>query len=701
MNSLMKKIFLFVFSLFLFSSCSVSSNLFKGSLFDGDVSQIQAPQITISKSKITMQLSSGVSLVTFPLLAEIDAENIQKNPNVVRIWQENDVSTLEKNQSYFIEVKDATDFSWTPGDEVAYNSTFLQAGNNFPAILKGSDPLLLSEIKINGQNLLDAFASDYPPVTHFYIFGSDKVLHDLVKESVKDMPLLLGGGVMIESPAFGKLSWPLSALQQKQVDTENTKVQKQEDQIKNKETKEQQKYEKQVEKTFEKMNAELSKKIFEETKNLPQMLLKVLKSKNESQITKLFANRQLLSQVHAFADIQAASDAVNPVYWQEKEALFRPFSVLSAKGFDTVNTMNRSVVFLEFPYDETELKEKGGAIAFYEGLAFIRAKDCSWQFDPLETSKIEKVLLEKDDLYDSKHLKKILDAHEIALAEPEDFSLARNACKPEIKGIIDSQKGKLISLSDEKSSDSKLLKNHEESCGKFSAALQKLFPETVQEVVLNSEDEPKIEPGNFPNISFSEDICVSVWPQILERSDLLDVLNEKDGADETLQSMIIDDALIAFLGGNAAFSCNKLEDSAKQNTCYFGNAIIKSSASSCKKITSKALQLSCAGAVAMAKKDPKQCDKVLGAYDPAKDKENIEKQVFIRNCQLDAVIASAKDTKECKQFKRRFLFFFHLSTPTSKMCESYVSGEKKVTPWTSKLDEDAMKESMGIAVVTN
>lgn len=635
-----------------------------------------------------MKLEPGVAFVSFPYFQSSDSGLIANNSAITKVMQKDSITSVNSTSSYFLYVKEATELTWKKSEEPKYNSALLNDGMNFVALYKGSDPLMIGEMKVNGQALKNVLEEQQGLIRAFYVFDSNGGFHNLAKEPFLDFQIFFGSGALIDVNGFAKLSWTNSKIIQKQVDAAiqaDALAQKKNQQT---QEKEQEKYIKQVQKQFEKMNEELSQKIFKETQNLPKQFFQVLKGGLEEQ-NKFFADVQLLAQIHPSNEVYQYAEEIVPIFWEEKQEWQRPFMPLSSPGLNDVNSSNRSFVFIEFPYKTEEIDPKTGIMSLFRGLAFVRAKDCSWKFDPIGTMKMENLLKPYDlTLYDEKILVKTLKTLKIPLTENDDFTASRLSCQPQVSSTLRTR-GKLIDINTEAvqsaaQSDIKILKDHEKNCISFGKIINNLYPASLQEFIYHSENEPKITGANFPQLSFDQDTCVSQWPNLLKDDNLNKILNDnytrQDGntaALDALKTLITDDSIFVFLGTNKYFTCSGIEDSTKKDYCLFGTALSKMAPASCKKISSDSVQAFCAGAIAQNKKSPAICDKVYGAYDESKDPA--EKLIKIRNCQLDALSVSAKTTSDCKSLKKTKFFFFHLSTPSFDLCKEYATKAKKLT----------------------
>ena len=688
----MKKIFSALVLLIL-SACSLTAGDFSGNLLKEDV---QLAQLDEKKSLYTLHFSEGISFVSFPLISDSDADKVLKNANLNRVWQNQDVDSIDAKNSYFVDFSEATSISWEKGEEEVYNSVLLDTGLNYPALYKGEDELYLGQVLVNGMMIDEA--ADTGVLKSFFIQTSAGDV-DAIKNFDSNLLIDLGVGVEIEVSSFAKLAWPLSEDMQKVYDKEQAAIERAKEKNISKQEKQQEKYQKQIEKRLEKMSDELSDALFEEVEALPVEFAKILKAENTRAFESFTASRQTLAQVHSFSFLQEHVEALDGDYWFANDYMQRKFALLSKKGFEDWNTVNRAVLFLQMPLEESEIDIESGVDSHFQPLGFVRAKDCAWQFDPLQTIYMGGVLDSFKAIYDEKHLLTLLESVDWAMEETEDFSNARLACKPEVKSFIDTKKGKFVDIdgSSEDKKEVKVLKDHENRCEDFGQSLRALHPKELEALVYNSDDEPKVS-ASFPQISFHEDVCVTYWPSLLVRDDL-ELLVNQESEDEEAQEFFdawLDSTFALFLGYNKYFSCTKFDDGNQKDLCYLGAAIEKESSSQCKKISSDGTRAMCASFLAQEKKSYAQCEKVYGKYDKKKDKDDVEKQVLLRNCQLDELLVSAKTTKDCKVFKKRFLLFFSKSTPTSLECNAFVNKEKKLSSYAPFMDEDTVLSEMGI-----
>ena len=134
-----------------------------------------------------------------------------------------------------------------------------------------------------------------------------------------------------------------------------------------------------------------------------------------------------------------------------------------------------------------------------------------------------------------------------------------------------------------------------------------------------------------------------------------------------LSELIEEEVFTFFLGFHKSFDCKKLEDEQKKDICYLGAGVSKKSTTMCKKIESASVKSFCAGSVAQQKKKIAYCTKVFGTVEQ-EGKETSLQSVQIRNCYLSELLKNGKSEKDCKQFKKSFLFFFSKSTPTYQAC---------------------------------
>ncbi|MBT4936614.1 hypothetical protein HON22_01730 [Candidatus Peregrinibacteria bacterium] len=643
------------------SSCSFGANIFDAQIPKHDFSQVQIPETKITRSEVVIKIKKGTSFISFPFLDILDTQIVLQNPDIIGIWQEDKnkkVSDINIKQSYFIQIDSDTEIRYNKS-KTEIHSQFLEAEENYINIYKGEDELKASELMLNSQPISQALKNT--TLESFYIFDSNGKSHNLKNTPFLDITLAQGAGTYIKSSAFSKISWPLSEAMQKQKDKEEKLALKEKERAEEKVLREREKIETAEKKQEAKNEQEILKILFKETKNLPETFLKTLKNQDQNSFVSQLADPQLLAQVHSFDKISENNNILQKDFWFKKEDWLKGFRVLEKNELQDKGSPHRPIIFLEFLSSENN--SITGLESFFRAMSFIRAKDCSWKFDPIATHDIEKDIQEAG-IISEKHFLSFIKSYELHISESEDFSQSRAKCLPETS--FDIKKKKQFNIIEEslgnesnreigKPVDDKKLIKLQKSCKAFLEILQNIDSKNLKEFVYNNEDETQIQGHSFPDTSFSESLCTSEWTNI--------ILNEN-----ALSNNNTADSFSLFLGASKSISCEKIEDDKARDYCYFGAALKNTSSGSCKKITSDSVRSFCAGHIAQKKNKYKQCERVFGEWNEDTDEENTLKKVSLRNCHLDLLQENAESKKDCKVLKKSFLFFFTRSTESYEKC---------------------------------
>lgn len=641
------------------SSCSFGANIFDAKIPKHDFSQIHSPETKITRSEVVMNLKQGTSFISFPFLSNSETQIILQNPNIIGIWQENkskNVSDIDVKQSYFIQTDSEIEIRYKRSKEEIH-SQFLETGANYLSIYKGEDELNVNEFTINSLPIHQVLKGNI--IESFYIFDSEGNVHNLKNTPFLDIKLGKGSGVYIESSIFSKISWPLSDAMQKQKEQDEQKLLKEKDRAEQKLKKEKEKLELAKQRIQEKNEKEVLKIIFKETKTLPEAFLKALKNEDQNYFETSFADTQLLAQIHNFNKISENQSILENNFWLDKKDWLSSFRVLEKSELQNIGTPNRSIIFLEFLL--AEKSSSTGLDSFFRGLSFIRAKDCSWKFDPLTTHNIEKDLVEAG-IISEKHLLSFLKSYEVDLNESEDFSQNRAQCLPETSFDI-KKKNTFQSIQDSSDKirvqnqiDESKLAKFERSCEEFSEILSNLDEKNLQEFIYDDENEMTIEGHDFPDTKFEINTCKEEWLNTILNNKFENEINNTDDTN----------SLNLFLGMSKLLNCDKVSYEQGRDYCYFGAALKNLSTGSCKKINSDSVKSFCAGHIAQKKNKYRQCERVFGEKN--NDEETSLKTVSLRNCHLDLLQANSESQKDCKVLKKPFLFFFTKSTPSYEKC---------------------------------
>ncbi len=709
----MKKIILAFSSLFLLTSCGLNSNFFSANLLEEEYfNKIQTPEIEIQKTAIIIRLKKGISFVSFPLLSEENKDILNDNDSIINVWQKNgdqNLDIIDDKHSYFIETSKDIEINWDKAEETIYNSAFLNTENsgNFISLSKGIESINLNEIKINNLLLVENYESLSDIIDNFYVFTKEGEFIDLMIKRPIGKEILLGGGIYIKNKIFSKITWELSSEMQKTKDKQEKEKQRELDIEQRKIESEEERQINATQSLFEKRDIQVSKIIFNEVTDLIDDLLSAMKNNNKEGLDKFSTNSSLLAQIHDNEDVLKHIEAIDMNYWVKRDDWTREFRPIKKAGFDTINTTNRAVIFVEFPLYEEEINIEKGIRSFFRGIAFVRDKDCSWKFDPIETIKIEDFIKSTSHIYTEKNLQDAIENLEISLNEKESFTNKRLNCAPKIDikikgGYTELEENKMEEIIIEESvneeeflreiEDDTFLDDHNVRCEKFSEQLNNMDMLSLENFVYDDEDEKEIEGPEFPKISFSVNICKKYWSQVLGQKNILEILNSETQEDPLFNFALNDDTLYLFLGTNRRFNCKSIiNNEDKRDYCYFGNAIEKNASTDCKKIESDSVKSFCAGHISAIRNDKNQgyiyCERIFG-------EENDKNSVMLRNCKLNMVVKNVASKDDCKSFKKRFLFFFSKSTPSYEYCMGVVNKSIKTGIKEAFLSEEEMLESI-------